>query len=90
MGLCSGHGNSVVISELSLYPQSLLAKLTVHRFPMGACVGTGGDVYPLRMACEMGKNASFASVRIHARPSANSDPPTLSSAVHSHTSVVCT
>ena len=30
MGLCSGHGNSVVIRELSLYPQSLLAKLTVH------------------------------------------------------------
>ena len=29
MGLCSGHGNSVVIRELSLYPQSLLAKLTV-------------------------------------------------------------
>ena len=23
MGLCSGHGNSVVIRELSLYPQSL-------------------------------------------------------------------
>ena len=32
MGLCSGHGNSVVIRELSLYPQSLLAKLTVHFF----------------------------------------------------------
>ena len=30
MGLCSGHGNSVVIRELSLYPQSLLAKLTVQ------------------------------------------------------------
>ena len=30
MGLSSGHGNSVVISELSLYPQSLLAKLTVQ------------------------------------------------------------
>ena len=29
MGLCSGHGHSVVIRELSLYPQSLLAKLTV-------------------------------------------------------------
>ena len=29
MGLCSGHGNSVVIRELSLYPQLLLAKLTV-------------------------------------------------------------
>ena len=29
MGLCSGHGDSVVIRELSLYPQSLLAKLTV-------------------------------------------------------------
>ena len=29
MGLCSGHGNSVVICELSLYPQSLSAKLTV-------------------------------------------------------------
>ena len=29
IGLCSGHGNSVVIRELSLYPQSLLAKLTV-------------------------------------------------------------
>ena len=29
MELCSGHGNSVVIRELSLYPQSLLAKLTV-------------------------------------------------------------
>ena len=28
-GLCSGHGNAVVIHELSLYPQSLLAKLTV-------------------------------------------------------------
>ena len=28
-GLCSGHGNAVVIRELSLYPQSLLAKLTV-------------------------------------------------------------
>ena len=28
-GLCSGHGNSVVIRELSLYPQPLLAKLTV-------------------------------------------------------------
>ena len=28
-GLCSGHGNSVVIHEVSLYPQSLLAKLTV-------------------------------------------------------------
>ena len=30
MGLCSGHGNSVVIRELSLYPQSVLAKLTVQ------------------------------------------------------------
>ena len=30
-GLCSGHENAVVIRELSLYPQSLLAKLTVHR-----------------------------------------------------------
>ena len=30
MGLCSGHGNSVAIRELSLYPQSLLAKLTVY------------------------------------------------------------
>ena len=30
MGLCSGHGNSVAIRELSLYPQSLLGKLTVH------------------------------------------------------------
>ena len=29
MGLCSGHENSVVIRELSLYPQSLFAKLTV-------------------------------------------------------------
>ena len=29
MGLCSGHGNSVVIREFSLCPQSLLAKLTV-------------------------------------------------------------
>ena len=29
MGLCSGHGHSVVIREVSLYPQSLLAKLTV-------------------------------------------------------------
>ena len=29
MGLCAGHGNSVVIHELSLYPKSLLAKLTV-------------------------------------------------------------
>ena len=29
MGLCSGHGNSVVIRELSLYQQSLLVKLTV-------------------------------------------------------------
>ena len=29
MGLCSGHENYVVIRELSLYPQSLLAKLTV-------------------------------------------------------------
>ena len=29
MRLCSGHGNSVVIREWSLYPQSLLAKLTV-------------------------------------------------------------
>ena len=28
MGLCSGHENYVVIRELSLYPQSLLAKLT--------------------------------------------------------------
>ena len=33
MGLCSGYGNSVVIRELSLYPQSLLAKLTVPHFP---------------------------------------------------------
>ena len=32
MGLCSGHGNSVVIRELSLYPQSLLAKSTVIYF----------------------------------------------------------
>ena len=32
MGLCSGHGNSVVIRELSLYPQSLLAKLTVYEY----------------------------------------------------------
>ena len=32
MGLCSGHGNSVVMRELSLYPQSLLAKLTVCIF----------------------------------------------------------
>ena len=31
MGLSSGHGNSVVIRELSLYPQPLLAKLTVCR-----------------------------------------------------------
>ena len=30
MGLCSGHGNSVVVRELSLYSQSLLAKLTVN------------------------------------------------------------
>ena len=29
MVLCSGHENYVVIRELSLYPQSLLAKLTV-------------------------------------------------------------
>ena len=29
MGLCSGHGHSVVIRELSLYPKSLIAKLTV-------------------------------------------------------------
>ena len=29
MGLCSGHGHSVVIRKLPLYPQSLLAKLTV-------------------------------------------------------------
>ena len=28
-GLCSEHENYVVIRELSLYPQSLLAKLTV-------------------------------------------------------------
>ena len=28
-GLCSGHGHSVLIREMSLYPQSLLAKLTV-------------------------------------------------------------
>ena len=33
MGLCSGHGNSVVIRELSLCPQSLLAKLTVLDSP---------------------------------------------------------
>ena len=32
MGLCSGHGNSVVIRELSLYQQLLLAKLTVCIF----------------------------------------------------------
>ena len=32
MGLCSGHGHFVVIRELSLYPQSLLAKLTVEKF----------------------------------------------------------
>ena len=32
MGLCSGHGSSVVIHELSLYPQSLLAKLTVRGY----------------------------------------------------------
>ena len=32
MGLCSGHENYVVIRELSLYPQSLLAKLTVCLF----------------------------------------------------------
>ena len=31
MGLYSGHGNSVAIRALSLYPQSLLAKLTVYR-----------------------------------------------------------
>ena len=31
MGLCSGRGNSVIIRELLLYPQSLLAKLTVHK-----------------------------------------------------------
>ena len=42
MGLCSGHGNSVVIRELSLYPQSLLAKLTV--------VGCGDVV--LLLCCE--------------------------------------
>ena len=30
MGRCSGHENYVVIRELSLYPQSLLAKFTVH------------------------------------------------------------
>ena len=32
MGLCSGHGHSVVIREFLLYPQSLLAKLTVHAY----------------------------------------------------------
>ena len=32
MGLCSEHDNYVVIRELSLYPQSLIAKLTVHVF----------------------------------------------------------
>ena len=37
MGLCSGHGNSVVIRELSLYPQSLLAKLTVGPLQTGRC-----------------------------------------------------
>ena len=30
MGLCPEHENYVVIRELSLYPQSLIAKLTVH------------------------------------------------------------
>ena len=40
MGLCSGHGNSVVIRELSLYPQSLLAKLTVSHTSI--ILGTGG------------------------------------------------
>ena len=34
MGLCSGHEISVVIRELSLHPQSLLAKLTVHVMTM--------------------------------------------------------
>ena len=32
MGLCSGHENYVVNRELSLYPQSLLAKLTVQHW----------------------------------------------------------
>ena len=31
MGLCSGHGNFAVIHELWLYPQSLLAKLSVFQ-----------------------------------------------------------
>ena len=31
MRFCSGHGNSAVLRELSLYPQSLLAKLTVDK-----------------------------------------------------------
>ena len=34
MRLCAGHENSVVIRELSLYPQSLLAKLTVVQIRM--------------------------------------------------------
>ena len=45
MGLCSGHGNSVVIRESSLYSQSLLAKLAVYRtqrLKKANCYGMAG------------------------------------------------
>ena len=38
MGLCSGHGTSVVIRELSLYPKSLLAKLTLQGQEHMTCI----------------------------------------------------
>ena len=52
MGLCSGHGNSVVIRELSLYPQSLLAKLTV---------GAGG-LYFLRAIKIVASQSEFSNL----------------------------
>ena len=53
MGLRSGHGTSVVIREVSLYPQSLLAKLTVllfvHRKGLAGREGkgAGGRIYSI-------------------------------------------
>ena len=43
-GLCSAHGNAVVIRELSLYPQSLLAELTVLQYHNMCVRGGGGGV----------------------------------------------
>ena len=67
MGLCSGHGNSVAIREL-LYPQSLLAKLTVYQAGVRWCSGKPGRV---SQVCALlfswrGMVTDFIYVHVHA------------------------